>query len=182
MTMKTTIALLAALLAAAPLIAQRPASRSFVTDDDDGKVEIYRHGDAPAAAALRQPVVDILFAGAGWDRATTEALTEHHRAMAMVAGAREGAVPARANDLHVQALLERALRDRGGDVIHVVFLGRGVVSTLGASQAGRDYDSYHSTVHVHDTSVRYVVVPWNDDAARVREAAAESVARAVPSP
>lgn len=177
--MKTTIALLAVLLAAAPLLAQRPGSRSFVTDDDDGKVEIYRHGDAPAAAALRQPVVEILFAGSGWDRATREALTAHLRTSAIIAGAREVAAPPRANDLHVQAILERALRDRGGDVIHVVFLGRNVVSTLGASQPGRDYDSYHSTVHVHDTSVRYVVVPWNDDAALVREAAAESVARAI---
>jgi len=177
--MKTTIALLA-LLAAAPLMAQRPASRSFLTDDDDGKVEIYRRGDAPAAAALRQPVVEVLFAGSGWDRTTKEALTAHLRTTAIIAGTREVAAPARANDLHVQAILERALRDRGGDVIHVVFLGRGVASSLGASQPGRDYDSYHSIVHVHDTSVRYVVVPWNDDAALLGQAAAESVARAAP--
>jgi hypothetical protein len=107
---------------------------------------------------------------------------------AAITGSRDLAVPAGSiNDLRIQSVLNRALSDgmlssRDSNVIHIVFLAPGFVSTLGDSKPGADYDSYHSHVHVHDMNLRYVVVPWNDDAALLREAAARSTLRAVLNP
>ena len=91
------------------------------------------------------------------------------------------------NDLHIQAALDRAMSDgtlpmRDERVVDVVFLAPGVQSTLGGHRPQRDYDSYHSHFNAHDTDVRYVVVPFNQDAAMMKAAAAQSIVRAIINP
>ena len=91
------------------------------------------------------------------------------------------------NDLKIQATLDRAMNDgalplRDERVVVVVFLAPDLMSTLGHHRPQRDYDSYHSHFNAHDTNVRYVVVPFNEDAATMKTAAAKSIVRAVVNP
>lgn len=199
---KTILMAIGTLVLAAPLCAQADhphrATRTL-TDNDDGQVEVWRRGDdirmSAGAPAIRQPLLHILFVGSGWQPAMKEALTAHLRGTAMpdgvrpaaIAGTNELAAPVALNDLHVQSLIDRAMRDgtlasRDENVVYVVFLAHGVQSTLGANRAADDYDSYHSHFQGHDMNVRYVVVPWNEDPALVSEAAAKSMLRAVVNP
>jgi hypothetical protein len=201
--MKRMIAVFFGAVLFAPLLLAQPehgrrASRTFLTDDDDGKVEAWRHGDGTSPivtdATIRQPLLQVVFAGP-WGEEAKAAILNGLGRIAMPSGVQpaamigsrdlpsEGAV----NDLAIQSMLNRAMADgklasRQENVIHIVFLARGVQSTLGASRAGADYDSYHSHLHIHDTNVRYVVVPWIDDPERLLGAAANSTLRAVLNP
>lgn len=199
---KTILMAIGTLVLAAPLCAQADhphrATRTL-TDNDDGQVEVWRRGDdvrmSAGAAAIRQPLLHILFVGSGWQAAMKDALTAHLSRTAMpdgirpaaIAGTNEVAAPVALNDLHVQSLIDGAMRDgalaiRDENVVYVLFLAQGVHSTLGANRPAEDYDSYHSHFQAHDVNVRYVVVPWNEDAALVAEAAAKSTLRAVVNP
>jgi len=192
-----------AVLLAAPISAQlepsRRATRTILTDDDDGKVEVWRRGDAVAEkvgdSSIRQPLLQVIFAGSGWQQSVKDRAMDGLMRVTMPDGVRPAAIvgsrdlPASValNDLGIQSILDRAMRDgslsmRDANVIHIVLLAPNVRSTLGAFKPGTDYDSYHSHVHMHDTNVRYVVVPWNDDDAGLREAAAKSMLRAVLNP
>ena len=201
--MKKMTLCLAALLLASPLAAQlerlRHVARTILVDDDDGRVEAWRRGDSSIADAgastIRQPVFEVIFAGAGWDQHSRESLTRHLTGVPMpagvqpasIAGSREYALADRVNDLQLQILIDRGMRDgslplRDANVVYIIFLSSTVRSSLGPSRAVQDYDSYYSHFNVHDTNVRYVVVPWNDDESVLREAAANSTLRAVVNP
>lgn len=172
-------------------------TRRLLTDDDDGKVEVWRRGDiAPLVArdaSIRQPLFEVIFAGSGWQQSAKDSVLAELRRMPMPEGIRPAAIagmidlpsPATVNDLAIQSILNRGF-DEGSlsarDAIHIVFLAPGVTSALGASKPGADYDSYHSHVHMHEVNVRYVVVPWSDDAALLRDAATNSTMRAVLNP
>jgi hypothetical protein len=174
-------------------------TRRLLTDDDDGKVEVWRRGDvAPMSArdaSIRQPLIQVIFAGSGWQQSTKDTILAELRQMPMPEGIRPAAIagtidvpsPASVNDLAIQSILNRGFGDgslssRGEGVIHIVFLAPGITSALGASKPGADYDSYHSHVHMHEMNVRYVVVPWSDDAMLLRDAASNSAMRAVLNP
>ena len=62
--------------------------------------------------------------------------------------------------------------------------GKAIVfpSTFGEKTAGTDYASYHSHFHSHDVNVRYVVVPFHEDANVMNQAAAASLIRAIINP
>lgn len=190
---KTILMTIGTLVLAAPLCAQadheRHATRTL-TDNDDGQVEVWRRGEeirtGVTASTIRQPLVHALFVGSGWTTSAKEAVVAQLSRTAVpdgvqplsMTGSDEIAAPATLNDLQVQSLLD-GLASPDPHVVYVLFLGSGVRSTLGASHAGEDYDSYHSHFHAHDANVRYVVVPWSDVAA---EAAAKSVLRAIINP
>jgi len=200
---KILVAVFSTLLLAPLALAQHEhagrLTRRMLTDDDDGRVEVWRRGDAAPLAArdasIRQPLFEVIFAGNGWQQFAKDSVLAELRRMPMPDGVRPAAIagtidlpsPAAVNDLAIQSILNRGFGDgslssRDSGVIHIVFLAPGVTSALGASKPGADYDSYHSHVHMHEMNVRYVVVPWNDDAALLRDAAANSAIRAVLNP
>jgi hypothetical protein len=202
---KMILMAIGALLLSIPVWAQAArAHRSgtiILTDDDDGKVEVWRRGAADrgvesgGTAAIRQPLFQIVFLGSPWTQTSKRDLLDHVGRMAMPDGVNPAAVTGGieiaggpvVNDLRIQSAIDRAMRDgslpmREENVVYLVFLAPNLKSTLGANQAGKDYDSYHSHFHAHETNVRYVVVPWNDDAAALREATTRSALRAVLNP
>lgn len=188
----------------ARILADKPGLAT-VFDDDGGKVEIFRRGEAErtlefhGGAVVHDPLVQLVFLGAQWRQpglaATKDALRGHLERMAMPDGIRPagfvGSVDLDAagsmNDLRIQGALDRAMRDgalpmRDERVIYVVFVAPGVETTLGEHRPQRDYDSYHSHFNAHDVDVRYVVVPFDRDAAAMRAAAAKSAVRAIVNP
>ncbi|HZR28021.1 MAG TPA: hypothetical protein VFA71_04520 [Terriglobales bacterium] len=83
------------------------------------------------------------------------------------------------NDLAIQRKLVDLLQTKaipapGPHVVYVVYLAPGVSSSIGASKAGTDYLAYHNVVNVEAGKVRYVVVPYNQNAALQRTAAARA--------
>jgi hypothetical protein len=91
------------------------------------------------------------------------------------------------NDLDVQSMIDRAIENgslpsRNDDTIYVLYLSPGIASTLGEKTAGTGYASYHSHFHSHDVNVRYVVVPFHQDASAMNDAAAASLIRAIVNP
>lgn len=172
-----------------------------VFDDDGGRVETYRRGEANRSiefhggAVIHAPIIQLLFLGTQWNDAAKRALQQQIEKLAMpekvspavIAGARVIAAPSSVNDLQIQSAIDRAMRDgalplRDENVIYLIFLGADVKSTLGDHRPARDYDSYHSHFNAHDTNIRYVVVPFDESAAAMNAAAAKSVVRAVINP
>ena len=161
--------LISALLVATAAFAQHPRKAGrILVDDDDGRVEAFRIGDAVAAnGQAGLPVLHLVFAGS-WSSDAKGAIANDLRAHAVISDIRDVAASSKVNDLQVQRMIEPFADDSG---IYVVFLSSSTESTLGASHAGVDYDSYHSHFH----QVQYVVVPWH--ATSLREAAEGSIQR-----
>lgn len=91
------------------------------------------------------------------------------------------------SDLAIQAKLAEMLKTGalpapGPNTVYVVFLAPGVQSTLGAAKAGVDYSAYHNLLHVAEGAIRYVVVPFNDNADRHSAAALEALVSTVFNP
>lgn len=91
------------------------------------------------------------------------------------------------NDLDIQRKLEQMLASKaipapGASTIYIIFLAPGTVSTLGGSKAGTDYAAYHNVVNLEAGEVRYVVVPFHQDAQLHAAAAARSFAEAALNP
>jgi len=83
------------------------------------------------------------------------------------------------NDLTIQRKLvemlgNHALPPPAANTIYVIFLAPGITSTLGASKAGIDYAAYHNSLHLDTSEVRYVVVPYQENADRHNAAAAQA--------
>jgi hypothetical protein len=91
------------------------------------------------------------------------------------------------NDLGIQRKLVEMLENKAipaptASTIYVVYLGPGVNSTLGGLKGGIDYAAYHNIVHVEAGEVRYVVVPFEKDAAAHRAAASRAFAETGENP
>jgi hypothetical protein len=195
----------------APRILEDKPGFHAVLDDDGGRVETFRRGEAArelefhGGAVVREPLAHAVFLG-DWSShaAQREALL---RQVARIAeetnlrqldfagvrhplaftGATNIAAGAHVNDLHVQSALATALHDgrlaqRDENVIYIVFLAPDTKSTLGEHNGSRDYDSYHSHFHAEDVDVRYVVVPYRGEVSAMMSAASTSVARAIMNP
>ena len=192
------------------ILEDKPGFRA-VLDDDGGRVETFRRAETTrelefhGGTVVREPLAHAVFLG-DWSanaaqrealvRATTRIANTAdlrqldfagvHRPVAFTGTTNLAAGP-RLNDLHVQSALATALHDgrlaqRDERVIYIVFLAPGTKSTLGDHDGSTDYDSYHSHFHAEDVDVRYVVVPYREDAGAMMSAAATSVARAVINP
>ena len=91
------------------------------------------------------------------------------------------------NDLDIQRKLQQMLDSKAipapsASTIYVVFLAPGAASTLGGNKAGIDYAAYHNVVNLEAGEVRYVVVPFHQDAQLQAAAAARSFAEATLNP
>lgn len=80
------------------------------------------------------------------------------------------------NDLDIQRKLNDMLQSKaipapGTSTVYVVFLGPKASSSLGGSQPGVDYAAYHNVVNLDAGEVRYVVVPFQQNAQMQAEAA-----------
>jgi hypothetical protein len=109
------------------------------------------------------------------------------RTTGLLISSRDLASAGKLNDLRIQARIDAAmtngsLPNRDENVIHLIFLAPELQSTLGDGVGLRDYHSYHSHFHTQDVNVRYVVVPYDADAARMSDAARASVLRAIINP
>jgi hypothetical protein len=156
---------------------------------------------------VREPLVELLFVGTSekaWDKSRAELVrqaVDHVSATEAFQSTHERGVKTTAlpittrslagrdtmNDLDVQSMIDRAIENgtlpsRNDDTIYVLYLSPGIASTLGERSAGSGYASYHSHFHSHDVNVRYVVVPFHQDATTMNDAAAASLIRAIVNP
>jgi hypothetical protein len=85
----------------------------------------------------------------------------------------------RINDLTIQRKLADMLSGKvipqpTPNIVYVIYLAPGINSTLGAHKGGADYAAYHNYVHLDAGEVRYVVVPFHQDADHHGTAAARA--------
>jgi hypothetical protein len=93
----------------------------------------------------------------------------------------------RVNDLTIQRkladmLAAKVIPQPTPNTVYVIYLGPGINSTLGAHKAGTDYAAYHNYVHLDAGEVRYVVVPFHQDANHHGAAAARAFADSALNP
>jgi hypothetical protein len=87
------------------------------------------------------------------------------------------------SDLEVQARLDALVNGPvDPNAVYVVFLAPGLGSTLGAKRTEKDYSAYHNDYHAAGGLVRYVVVPYDADAARWTAGALAGLRQAVINP
>lgn len=91
------------------------------------------------------------------------------------------------NDLVIQRrladlLASKAIPQPGANTVYVVFLAPGISSTLGGHKAGVDYAAYHNFVNLEAGEVRYVVVPFHENADKHSAAAARALAETALNP
>lgn len=91
------------------------------------------------------------------------------------------------NDLDIQRKLSTMLENKAipaptASTVYVVFLGPEVSSTLGGLKAGTDYAAYHNVVNLEAGEVRYVVVPFHQNAQSHRTAAARAFSETALNP
>lgn len=200
---------IASFLAVSPKILVEKAGLVTTLDNDGGRVELYARSHAArdleyhGGAVVREPLVEVVFVGA-WEKSradllrqaadhigATDAFQSTHargvKATALPITTRTLAGRETMNDLDLQSMLDRAIENgslpsRNDDTIYVLYLSPAISSTLGEKSAGTDYASYHSHFHSHDVNVRYVVVPFHENANVMNDAAAASVIRAIINP
>lgn len=91
------------------------------------------------------------------------------------------------NDLVIQRRLVEMLENKtiprpNASTLYVIYLAPGVTSTLGGLKGGIDYAAYHNIVHAEAGELRYVVVPFDADAAKHRASASRAYAEACENP
>jgi hypothetical protein len=177
---------------------------NFISDDDGGVVQIVpadlsaagsrKASAAPVMKSIQQVSI---FLGSAWAEqnvrtreASLSDLTGHAH-MAQLQDSKVGILPAApsvedfadlkgpVNDLAIQSKLVEMLESKtlsapDANTVFVVFLAPGVKSTVGSHTAGVHFAAYHNLVHVEAGELRYVVVPFNENAGR--QAAAASLA------
>jgi len=84
------------------------------------------------------------------------------------------------SDLQVQSALSdmfehKWLNTPDANTIYVVFLPPGLQSTLGEMVGGKHFLAYHNFVHLFDTQIHYVVVPFEPDIKTAQHAAARAI-------
>jgi len=197
---------------AARVLAETPGLITLADDDGGrvevfrhGAVprELTFHG----GAVVKEPVVLMIFLGDWSAPSTARRKAELQRQVGQVStsqsfqatsaygvrttglltSSRDIAAGGALNDLRVQAKIDAGMTDgslpqRDENVIHLIFLAPALQSVLSSSVAGRDYHSYHSHVQLQDVNVRYVVIPYDHDLARMADAARQSFLRAVVNP
>lgn len=87
------------------------------------------------------------------------------------------------SDLEIQARLDALVNGTvDPNAVYVVFLAPGLGSTLGARKTEKDYAAFHNDYHAAGGLVRYVVVPYDADAARWTAGALAGLRQAVINP
>ncbi|HWZ44115.1 MAG TPA: hypothetical protein VNW97_11595 [Candidatus Saccharimonadales bacterium] len=91
------------------------------------------------------------------------------------------------NDLAIQHKLVEMLQSKAlpapdASTVFVIFLAPGIKSTIGAHTSGTHFAAYHNLVHVEAGELRYVVVPFNENADRQAAAASLAIVETVFNP
>jgi hypothetical protein len=182
------------------------AQTNFIADDDGGVVQIVPTGLTPSVPgkANTAPVMKSIqqasvFLGKTW---AEQDARNREAALADLAGDVDFAslharnvdvLPASPsvedftdlkgslNDLTIQKKLLELLANGklaapNASTIFVVFLASGVKLTVGNHMAGVHFAAYHNLVHVEAGELRYVVVPYNDNASHQAKAASLAIA------
>jgi len=160
---------------------------TVLRDDDDGRVEVTPRASVPlrkpsfhGGPVIEHPAVRALFLGSGWrdsrlgaqEGRALEAVTHAPAARTVV---REDLLDplngTTVSDLEIQRRLADWIDGRTAEAakagaVYVVFLAPGIEATLGPSRSSRDFAAYHNRFHAKTGVVRYVVVPYDADAAR----------------
>ena len=94
---------------------------------------------------------------------------------------------AQLNDLAIQHRLADMLRNKAvaaptAGTVFVIFLAPEVSSIIGPHQGGTDYAAYHNFFHAEAGEVRYVVVPFDANAANHLAAATRGLIEAALNP
>ena len=174
---------------------------SFISDDDGGVVQIVPVGLTPAglrkanAAPVMKSIQQVsVFLGGAWAEQSARSREASlrdlagHVQLAPLHTRNIGILPASlsvedfadlkepVNDLTIQNKLvemlgSRALPAPDASTVFVVFLAPGVRLTVGNHTAGVHFAAYHNLVHVEAGELRYVVVPFNENASHHATAA-----------
>jgi hypothetical protein len=187
------------------------STTNFISDDDGGVVQIVpaslspaspsKTNAAPAMKSIRQVSV---FLGSAWEnvRSGEAALSDltGNPNLAALQNQNVNVLPAAAgvedfadlgkkpvNDLTIQNKLVEMLENKtlpaaDAETVFVVFLAPGVKATVGNHTAGVDFAAYHNLVHVEAGELRYVVVPFNQNAGRSATAASLAMVETVFNP
>jgi hypothetical protein len=91
------------------------------------------------------------------------------------------------NDLSIQRKLVAMLESKilpapDSSTVFVVFLAPGLKSTVGSHTAGVHFAAYHNLIHMEAGELRYVVVPFNENAGRQATAASRAIFETVYNP
>lgn len=91
------------------------------------------------------------------------------------------------NDLTIQSRLMELIQKKivpqpDAATVFVVFLAPEIKSTLGPHTGGTDYAAYHSLLHQDGPDIRYVVVPFNENAGLLASAASRAMVETVFNP
>ena len=179
-----------------------PLPADMVLDDDGGRVQVYRGGEAVGesilfhgGAVVEDPSIRVLFAGTWSDDEKRAALAaarsidgeqrvrELDRYGVRTFGFRVSSqmLPLPGGevlDLDIQRALE-AVQHVDPDAIYVVMLDASMQPAVGGT---RDWLSYHSQFHPSELPMRYVVVRGGLDRAAMQEAMRASISRALVNP
>jgi hypothetical protein len=178
---------------------------NFISDDDGGVVQIVPVGLTPSGpgkantAPLMRSIQQVsIFLGSTW---AEQGARNREAGLSDLAGDADLAplrthnvdvLPASPsvedfadlkgplNDLTIQKkllemLTSSVLSAPNASTIFVVFLAPGVKLTVGNHTAGVQFAAYHNLVHVEAGELRYVVVPFNEDAGHQGKAASLAI-------
>lgn len=178
---------------------------NFISDDDGGVVQIVPVGLTPSGPgkASTAPVMKSIqqvsvFLGGAWaeqsarNREAWLSDLAGHADLAPLHTQKVDVFPASpsvedftdlkgpVNDLTIQRkllemLASSVLSAPNAATIFVVFLAPGVQLTVGNHTAGVQFAAYHNLVHVEAGELRYVVVPFNEDASHQAKAASLAI-------
>jgi hypothetical protein len=185
---------------------------NFISDDDGGVVQIVPTDLTPAgprkanAAPVMKSIQQVsIFLGSAWAEqnvrsreATLSDLTGHSH-LAPLQSNNVSVLPAASsvedfadlkgpvNDLAIQSKLVEMMESKtlpapDASTVFVVFLSPGVKSTVGSHTAGVHFAAYHNLVHVEAGELRYVVVPFNENASHQAAAASLAIVETVFNP
>jgi hypothetical protein len=90
-------------------------------------------------------------------------------------------------DLQIQSLLadlikEGMLPEPSAGAMYVVFLDRGLNSTLGSLIAGKHYAAYHAFFNITGARIHYAVIPFQSDSKAASQIALRTLMTAVLNP
>ncbi len=185
---------------------------NFISDDDGGTVQVVPADlaapgarKAHAAPVMKSVQQVSIFLGSAWADQNTRSreaalsdLTSHnhlaelqnsHATILSAAPSVEDFTDLKdpVNDLAIQRKLVDMLESKtlpapDASTIFVVFLAPGIKSTVGTHTAGVDYAAYHNLIHGEAGELRYVVVPFQENASHQVAAASLALVETVFNP
>lgn len=186
------------------LFAQQTTNSDRLSDDDGGVVQIVPV-DAPATTPAKSRTAPVMksirqvsvFLGTAWaeqeSRGRERILSDLSGRLGELQAVHTIILPpgtsvedftdlskTTMNDLAIQRkltemLTNKALPTPDPTTVYVVFLAAGIKSTVGGHVGGIQYAAYHTSIHVESGEVRYVVVPFTENAERQANAASRAM-------